>query len=397
MSIKPTSRRTGALPTLLSLLLALAPPALAQDPGAAETAQAPVLTYADRGVELVRAHRELLPESLFGAELEPYDYLATGRAAVAELRLATGDGAVELRLEPDSAVMLHPGPMFPTASGAPAAPDAPTAPTLVVELLHGSLSFEAQAAAPLRVVLREGTIEAAAAAGAVGRGPLGGIRVEGRSGRLVVRLSQVEAGRLFATSERWVLYDPERGTAENTDAAGGMGSWRASRLTVAGMAAGRAADSARPDAAAATRESPAGADRVATYEDARAAFDAAYARAIEAEPAILRWMRDADAARALSPETAARLGPTLGELEEARREFEPLFFEQIARRAVVPNELVPGSVVEDGRIITERLHTTRHLLRLLTARGEAGAGGSGDGATDDRGSGDGREIPATGM
>lgn len=395
MTATPTSRHTATFPVFLAVLLAVAAPVYAQDAGGGEADDAipsAVLTYADRGVELVREHRELLPEALFGAELEPYDYLATESDAVAELRLATDEAAIELRLDPDSAVMLHPAP--PPA----ATPPGPAAnPVLVIELLRGSLAFEAGPAVLLRVVLREGTAEAAGAAGAVGRGPLGGIRVEASSGRVVVRLPEVDAGRLFATAERWVVYDPERGTAENTAAAGGMGSWRALRLTLAGMEAGRTAASARPDAGAAARPGPAEADRVAAYEDARGAFDAAYADAIEAEPAILEWMRDSDAARSLSVDVATRLAPALEALEEARRAFEPLFFEQAARRSVVPDDILPRSVVEDRRIITERLHTTRHMMRLLRASG--GPPATGGGAEDGTGGGahDATGIPERGM
>lgn len=313
----------------------------AQENGAQEY---PRLTYVDGAVQVVREHRTLQPALLTGARLEPFDFIATGADGVAEMRLgaesAGGPGTeaptARLRLDPDTALMLH------------------TQIPLVVELLHGSLSVETGAAGGITVLLREGQVEATGAAVAVARGALGRLRVEAIDGRAAVSVDGADPPRLFAREDRSVLLSPERRAFENALPTSDLGQWRGARLMVAAMAAAGAG------------EAHAGIlDRSRLYTLAKAEFDTAYGDAIRAEPSILSWMRSADLERSLSDATAAELEAPLAALEQARREFEPLFRELEALVSVVGTDVLPVSVSEDSRIIVERLHTARHLLRLF--------------------------------
>ena len=225
---------------------------------------------------------------------------------------------------------------------------------LVVELIHGSLSVETGAAGGVTVLLREGRVEATDAAVSVGRGALGRLRVEAIEGRASVTVEGADPPRLFAREDRSVLLSPDRPAFENTVPSGDIGQWRGARLMVAAMAA------------AGSGNAHAGIlERSRLYTAAKAAFDTAYVDAVRAEPSILGWMRSSDLERSLSDATASTLEAPLATLEEARREFEPLFRELEALVTVVGAEVLPASVSEDSRIIEERLHTTRHLLRLF--------------------------------
>lgn len=327
------------------------------------TQQNPRLSYVEGAVEVVREHRTLQPGLLAGALLESFDFIATGPDGVAEMRLgaafggpggpgepapgtgteATGTEAAgeasttRLRLDPDSALMLH------------------THGPLVVELLHGSLSVETGAAGGITVLLREGRVEATDAAVSVGRGAFGRLRVEAIEGRAMVSVEGADPPRLFAREDRSVLLSPDRRAFENALPTGDLGQWRGARVMVAAMAA--AGDGAAHAEIL---------DRSRLYTPAKTGFDAAYADAIGAEPSILSWMRSADLERSLSDATAAEIEAPLAALEESRREFEPLFRELEALVSVVGPEVLPASVSEDGRIIEERLHTARHLLRLFS-------------------------------
>ncbi|MFO7782551.1 MAG: hypothetical protein R6W94_13105 [Spirochaetia bacterium] len=318
--------------------------------------QNPRLTYVEDAVEVVREHRTLQPRLLFGAPLEPFDFIATGADGLAEMRLgatgteatgteATGTEATGteapaeaavtlLRLDPDSALMLH------------------THSPLVVELLHGSLSVETGAAGEITLLLREGRLEATDAAVSVGRGAFGRLRVEAINGRATVFVDEAEPPRLFAREDRSVLLSPDRRAFENTRPTGDLGQWRGARLMVAAMASAGETHATILE-------------RSRLYTLAKAEYDTAYADAVRAEPSILGWMRSADVERSLTDATAAEIEAPLAALEEARREFEPLYRELEALVPVVGADIVPASVSEDSRIIEERLHTTRHLLRLF--------------------------------
>ncbi|MFP4373838.1 MAG: hypothetical protein ACLFPO_05895 [Spirochaetaceae bacterium] len=312
--------------------------------GWAAAQEHPTLTYVEGEVEVVRELRTLQPELLFGARLEPFDFIATGADGLVETRVGAVGGApgsddaaaVRLRLDSDTAVMLH------------------THSPLVVELLHGSLSVETGAAAAVTVVLREGRVEAADAAVSVARGALGRLLVEAPEGRATVSVDEGGPRRLFAREDRAVLYSPERPAFENTPSSGDIGQWRGARLMGAVMAAAAAGE---------VREEIA--SRSELYTRAKGEFDAAYRNAVRAEPSILDWMRSADRERSLDDATAAELDAPLAALEEARREFEPLFRELATLMSVADGEALPPSVSEDSRIIVERLHTARYLLGLF--------------------------------
>jgi hypothetical protein len=211
------------------------------------------------------------------------------------------------------------------------------------------------AAGSVTVLLREGRVEATDATVAVARGAFGRLRVEAIEGRARVSVDGADPPRLFAREDRSVLLSPDRRAFENTLPAGDLGQWRGARLMVAAMASAGAGE-----AHATILE------RSRLYTRAKATFDTAYADAIRAEPSILGWMRSADLERSLTDATAGEIEAPLAALEEARREFEPLFRELEALVTVVGPDLVPASVSEDSRIMEERLHTTRHLLRLFS-------------------------------
>ncbi|MFW6223666.1 MAG: hypothetical protein ACOC4A_02140 [Spirochaetota bacterium] len=321
--------------------------------GWAAAQEHPTLTYVEGEVEVVRELRTLQPGLLFGARLEPFDFIATGPDGVVEMRFGALGGApgaeaataeaataqeaaIRLRLDSDTAVMVH------------------THSPLVVELLHGSLSVETGAAGAVTVVLREGRVEAADAAVSVARGALGRLLVEAPEGRATVSVDEGGPRRLFAREDRAVLYSPERPAFENTPSSGDIGQWRGARLMGAVMAAAAAGE---------VREEIA--SRSELYTRAKGEFDAAYRNAVRAEPSILDWMRSADRERSLDDATAAELDAPLAALEEARREFEPLFRELATLMSVADGEALPPSVSEDSRIIVERLHTARYLLGLF--------------------------------
>jgi hypothetical protein len=320
--------------------------------------QQPTLSYVEGAVEVVREHRTLQPGLLFGARLESFDFIETGVDGVAEMRLVAESGAAagteaqagasagteaaapasttRLRLDPDSALMLH------------------TLSPLVVELIYGSLSAETGVGGDVTVLVREGAVEAGNTAVTVARGALGRLRVEAIEGRASVTVEGEDPPRLFAREDRSVLLDPDRRAFENTVPSGDIGQWRGARLMVAAMAA------------AGSGEVHAGIlERSRLYTAAKAAFDSAHAEAVRAEPSILGWMRSSDLERSLGDDTASTLDAPLATLEGARREFEPLFRELEALVTVVGAEVLPASVSEDSRIIEERLHTARHLLRLF--------------------------------
>lgn len=376
------TRRYILRPHRLSLLAALF--AVATGWGAAQenaAQQNPRLSYAEGAVEVVREHRTLQPGLLAGARLELFDFIATGADGVAEMRLGAESGAAagtgaqgaapgtgteapaaapttRVRLDPDTALMLH------------------THSPLVIELLHGSLSVESPAAAGgVTVLLREGRVEATDAAVSVARGALGRLRVEATEGRAMVSVEAAEPPRLFAREDRAVLLSPDRRAFENTLPGGDLREWRGARLMVAAMATAGAGEAHARII-----------DRSALYNLAKAEFDTAYRDAIRTEPSILGWMRSADLERSLSDATAAELEMPLAALEEARREFEPLFRELEALVSVVGADVLPASVSEDTRIIIERLHTARHLLRLFfESQGRLPEAGGGTATLPERG------------
>jgi hypothetical protein len=106
-------------------------------------------------------------------------------------------------------------------------------------------------------------------------------------------------------------------------------------------------------------------------------------------------MRDSDTRRQLSDEVAAEIESRLARLEAARRAFEPLYLELASLGPVLGPESLPPAVSEDGRIITERLHTARHVLRLFHE--SQGRLPEVAGPEDDTGTEDDTDIPATGM
>jgi hypothetical protein len=244
-----------------------------------------------------------------------------------------------VRLDPDSAIMLH-----------PFAADA--ADRLVVELVHGSLSLDAGDGRPVAVLLREGRVEVVGGAITVARGAAGGLRVEAREGRASVRIDEAVPPRLFASPDAWVVYSTAPPAFENVEPTGGVAGWRSARLVMAAMDA----------------STPAARSAASAYPQARREFDRAYRDLIDAEPAILDWIRNADLQRMLSDATADAIEAPLSGLEEARRDFEPLFHGLDALAPVVGADTLPEHVSRDGRIITERLHTARQVLRLFFER-----------------------------
>ncbi|MFP4011466.1 MAG: hypothetical protein ACLFUM_07180, partial [Spirochaetaceae bacterium] len=105
--------------------------------------------------------------------------------------------------------------------------------------------------------------------------------------------------------------------------------------------------------------------RARLYDENARAFEEAYREVIAAEPSILRWMRAADTARRLDEETRATLEDPVRRLAAARRDFEPLFWEQIGLSEVLDPEALAPDLREERRVTKERLDTARHLLRLL--------------------------------
>lgn len=340
------SRQRGVALLAAAAALLLLPPALAAYP---------TVTFVDGRVEVVREHRSLRPDLLFGAQLEPFDFVATGADGVSQLRMGEAAAAVRLRLDPDSAIMLHP---FAGAGDATSAPEPSTARRLIVELLHGSLAVQAAEGRGVTILLREGRVGAAGADVVVARGPAGALRVEARAGRATVHIDDARPPRLFAGPERGVVYSPQPPAFENTEPAGDLGAWRSARLAGAAMEIPAAGDAPRAQEAVAPTA-------FSAYPAARADFDRAYRALIDAEPAILEWMRDADVRRGLSDAVADEIEAPLAALEEARRELEPLFHGLLVLAPLAGEATLPDEISRDARIITERLHTARHLLRLF--------------------------------
>jgi hypothetical protein len=233
------------------------------------------------------------------------------------------------------------------------------------------------------VLLREGRVAATGADLAVARGPAGALRVEARAGRAAVHIDDARPPRLFADPQRWVVYSPQPPAFENIEPAGGLGAWRSARLAGAAMQVSAAGEATQGRAALATTA-------FAAYPPAREAFDRAYRDLIDAEPAILEWMRDADVRRRLSDAVADEIEAPLAALEETRRELEPLFHGLAGLAPLAGAESLPGEISRDARIITERLHTARHLLRLFFEHRGRMPAADGDDAAEPA-------IPARGM
>ncbi|MFP4705387.1 MAG: hypothetical protein ACLFMV_11325, partial [Spirochaetaceae bacterium] len=318
-----------------------------------------LITDTEGAAELVRAHRPLGPDRLRGVELEPFDLLTTGPDARVELAAGAGQAEIRVTLDGESAVTVHPAasPLLP-APPTERRTAIPSATTATLELLSGSLSVEPADAAAATVLFREGRVEAPGGTRvAVARRPLGGIRVEADGGRAAVHLTPVpptEASpeipepsprRLFAGRGRAVEWDPHTGVFENTDT-------RPTVRRVIPTAGGEAIEENLRR-------------RAQLYDGAERAFEEAYREVIAAEPSVLRWMRAADTARRLDEETRATLEDPVRRLAAARRDFEPLFWEQIGLSEVLDPQALAPDLREERRVTRERLDTARHLLRLL--------------------------------
>lgn len=332
---------------------------------AAESAQTdrrsePVLTYADEAVTVVRAGRVLTPERLFGLGLEPADFLETGDGGVAEMRLSE-PGDARIRIDADSAVMLR---------------SAEEEDTLEIELLAGTVYVETGPEMRARVLVGEGTVTMRGGEVSVSTSPLGVVRVAAPEGRARARFG---GRRLFVDAERAAVYRPAGDVFENTDRSVTPAAWRVEQEM----------EAERADADVVL-------DRAERYREARGAFDAAYRRLTAEEPHVLEWMRAEDLGRRMGGDTAAALAEFILGLDRARQDFEPLYRAVMALESLGRSEQLPEGLSEDARIVTERMHTARHLLRLLIrlpgAATESDAGPDPDSQPAAR-----SEIPESGM
>lgn len=311
--------------------------------------QPPTLTYVEGDVRVVRRHRTFVPDALFGAPLEPFDFVATGSESYASVRVGSGREAVRLSLEPESTVVIR-----PSEEGE----------AMRVELLHGVVSAEVEVRAPVAMLFDVGRLEAADADFALSRGVLGGFRVDAARGQVTVRVDSGRPQRLFATPERSVIYYAGSRLFENVAGAAGLPSeWEEARRAVAAASAAALPGDRHDDLVEASRNPLIA--RAAAYAAAEEAFNEAYRDMTHGEPAALEWMRAGDVHASVGEETIEALEGPLARLEAAREELEPLFRQWTSLSPLVPGDLRPQSVSRDRRIIVERLHTTRHLMQLF--------------------------------